>query len=250
MSYLEMASATLPDMQKGIVSLWFRDIRKAAPPLPTPWPSGLWTPGTDSMLPPDTVGMINSGAYQRNIFYWDAYGMPISVFGISLGLLGPATVCIPSPPPFVTNDMHMMLTFGDPDQTYDYCSWQLQTSGAIDAVHYIPQLITGPQWSAPDWPPPYAPYFVNEGKFKPLTLSLGSPVSRPDYVPQSFIGVDANGYLTICLQTNTKAEYKGWAFQLDKITEISATLSYLDDPDLETAGTWVHVPGYWDGYEF
>jgi hypothetical protein len=251
MSYLEMASATLPDMNKGIVSLWFRDIRKGGPPPPaTTWPSGLWHPGTDSMVPPDTVGMLkNDPTYAHNVFYWDAYGMPISALGIGLGLLGPATVCMPNPPPFITDDMHMMLTFGNPHQSYDYCQWQLQSPGVIDAVHYLPQVI-GAQWIVPDWPPPYAPYFVNQGKFKPLTLVLGSPVSRPDYVPQSFIGVDKNGYLTICLQTNTKADYKGWAFQLDKMTEITATQSYLDDPDLETAGTWIRVPGYWDGYEF
>ena len=208
------------------------------------------------MVPPDTVGMIETGDYDRNVFYWDAYGMPISVFGVSLGLLGPASVCIPTPPPFVTNDMHMMLTFGIPGQSYDYSQWQLVEAGVIEAVHYIPQIVTGPQWSVPDFPPPYAPYITADGKFKPAMLKLGGPIRKSGYVPQSFIGVDKNGYLTICLQTSIRGTdndiYKGWAFQLDKMHEIWATVSYYDAPPHLSLGSgrWVQVGGYWDGYEF
>jgi hypothetical protein len=257
MSYLQLMNAPLPDMDKGIISVWFRDIRKGKPPGPKEWPSGLWTPGTNSMVPPDTVGMVGTGEYDQNVFYWDAYGMPISVFGIGLGLLGPAAVCIPTPPPFITNDMHMMLTFGMPKQSYDYYEWQIEEADVIEAVQYIPAVVLGPQWSAPDFPPPYAPWITDRGKFKPLMLKLaGGPTRKTDYVPQSFIGVDKNGYLTICLQTNIRGKdkqiYKGWAFQLDKMHEIWATLSYYDKPaelGLQ-AGQWVQVPGYWDGYEF
>ena len=66
------------------------------------------------------------------------------------------------------------------------------------------------------------------GKFKPATFVIDepNPAFAPNFVPQSFIGVDKDGYLTICLQTNTKATYSGYAFQLDKITEIWATATY------------------------
>lgn len=208
-------------------------------------------------MPPDTVGMIGTGSYDQNVFYWDAYGMPISFMGVSLGLLGAASVCMPTPPPFVTNDMHMMMTFGMPGQSYDYYQWELTEASVIEAVNYIPQLTIGPQWSAPDFPPPYAPYITEQGKFKPAILKTAEgPMRKSGYVPQSFIGVDKNGYLTICLQTNIRGKdkdiYKGWAFQLDKMHEIWATLSYYEAPPHLTlgAGHWVQVGGYWDGYEF
>jgi hypothetical protein len=79
-------------------------------------------------------------------------------------------------------------------------------------------------------------------------------------IPQSFIGVDKDGYLTICLQTNTKATYKGYAYMLKKITEMYAsatTLVFQGPPYHYTQigfpfpdGSWVETKGYWNGYQF
>lgn len=252
MSYLELKAAPIPDMTKGIISLWFRDARKNNPPEPQAWPSGLWSPGTDSMVPPDTFKVIQEQAFKHNVFFWNAYGQFITGGGVTLPLFESPSVMIPSPPPFVANGMHMMLTFGDAQQSYDYCEWQVTYPGVIEAVNYVPMLTAGPQWSATAWPPPYAPWIMADGKFKVATFVLSGSTPKPDLVPQSFIGVDKDGYLTICLQTNTKASYKGYAFQLDRATEIRATLSYFQSPtDLPPVpGQWVKVPNYWDGYEF
>lgn len=247
-----MQAAPIPDMQKGIISLWFRDARKNEPPAPVEWPSGVWTAGTESMVPPDVFKVIQQPAFAQSIFYWNPYGTYTSGLGITLPIFQGPLVMMPSPPPFVTNEMHMMLTFGNPNQSYDYCAWEVAYPEVIEAVHYVPMLVTGPQWSVKTQPPPYAPWIMAEGKFKPATFVLGAPTPRPEFVPQSFIGVDKDGYLTICLQTDTRAQYKGYAFQLDKITEIRATASYYDIPpgELPDKGHWIKVPGYWDGYEF
>lgn len=248
-----MKAAPIPNMTKGIVSLWFRDARKNKAPSPQEWPSGVWTPDTSSMVPPDVSKVVTQEQFNRNVFYWNSYGRNVSALGVALPIFQGPAVMMPSPPPFVANGMHMMLTFGNANQSYNYCPWmvKLPDPDVIEAVIYVPPIVTGPQWSVPNTPPPYAPY-LPFGKFKPATFVLDESKPRPDFVPQSFIGVDKDGYLTICLQTNTKAKYKGYAFQLDKITEIWATATYYDSPIPITArsGHWVKVPGYWDGYEF
>jgi hypothetical protein len=248
-----MSNAPLPDMSSGIISIWFRDARQNPAPPPEPdWPSGVWSAGTNSMVPPDIFQVAKADGYKQNIFYWNSYGQYITGGGITLPLLGPAAVMMATPPPFVIDQMHTLLTFGNPDQSYEYYPWQVKFPNVIEAVQYVPMIISGPQWSVPSWPPPYAPWIFKYGKFTVTTMTLGdAPVLKPGYVPQSFIGVDKNGYLTICLQTDTKAKYKGYAFQLDKVTEIWATQSYFDAPvgHLES-GHWVKVKGYWDGYEF
>jgi len=146
----------------------------------------------------------------------------------------------------------MMLTFGDPNQSHDYRPWIVEFPNVLEAVTYMPQLVNGPQWSITGSPPPYAPWVESLGKFTVSTMVLGPPEPKPNFVPQSFIGVDKDGYLTICLQTDTKANYRGYAFQLDKVTEIRADASYFEaGPDfITTGGRWIKVPGYWDGYEF
>lgn len=247
-----MAKAPLPNMTSGIISVWFRDTRKNDPPAPREWPSGVWSAGTDSMVPPDTFEVIKQPAFKQNIFYWNAYGQYVTGGGVTLPIFESPSVMMPSPPPFVTNEMHMMLTFGNPAQSYDYRPWIVEFPEVIEAVEYIPQLVNGPQWSVTGSPPPYAPWIESLGKFTVSTFVLGAPEPKPNYVPQSFIGVDKDGYLTICLQTNTKAEYKGYAFQLDKVTEIRADASYFEaGPDfITTGGSWIKAPGYWDGYQF
>jgi hypothetical protein len=252
LSFLEMLSAPLPNMNKGIISLWFRDARKNPSPEAEPWPSGVWTPGTDSMIPPDVVKVAQQEEFSHNVFYWNSYGMNISGGGVTLPIFGPAAVMMPAPPPDITTEMHMMLTFGNPQQSHDYCQWTTKIADVIEGVVYVPMLVSGPQWSVPAQPPPYAPWIMAYGKFKPAMFVLDEPAPRSDFVPQSFIGMDGNGNLTICLQTDTKADYKGYAFQLDKVSEIWATATYYVAPPVGggSPGHWVKVPGYWDGYEF
>jgi len=245
-----MQAAPIPNMNKGIISVWFRDARKNEPPPPQEWPSGEWGPDTESMVPPDVLKVAHQPAFKQNIFFWNAYGQYVTGGGVTLPVFESPAVMIPSPPPLVTNGMHMMLTLGDAAQSYNYCPWIVTFPSVIEAVQYIPMGVTGPQWSVPAWPPPYAPWQKELGTFKVTTFVLSAPEPKPKLVPQSFIGVDKDGYLTICLQTNTKAKYTGYAFQLDKVTEIRATQSYYYVPPGSIIGSWVKMAGYWDGYEF
>jgi hypothetical protein len=69
-------------------------------------------------------------------------------------------------------------------------------------------------------------------------------------VPQSFIGIDKDGYLTICLQTKTRADYKGYAYQIDKLTQIMAVQTIRDPASPSGTNQWISIPGYFDGFEF
>jgi hypothetical protein len=250
MSYLEMTNAPLPDMSSGIISIWFRDATKGTAPPADQWPT--------EMIPPNTAEMVKTMSPSA-IFYWNAYGMPIPSFPV----FGPAAVYLPTPPPFPTDAVHMLLTFGDPNQSYDYCPWHLDFPDVIAAVRYTGSAAPGIGFQPDVWPPPYAAYFVNlgdsKGKFKVASMRLDAPTPKPNMVPQSFIGVDDGGYLIICLQTKTKAKYKGCAFALDKVTEMwtAPTTLVINEPHTYTQigfpfpdGHWVKHPGYWNGYQF
>jgi hypothetical protein len=254
-----MPDAQLPDMNSGIISFWFRDATgKAgvAPPPPKEFPSGLWAPGTESMVPP-WVAQAVQNMDGSPIFYWDAYGVPNRFFGSFI--TGAAAVNIPTPPFFPTDSIRMLLSFGKPDQRYDYRPWQLEDGNVIDAVKYLSSqgfVITGSD----------APYLLYDhtvgdgGKFHVKNFRIGAPVNKPDFVPQSFIGVDKDGYLIICLQTDTRASYRGMAYMLDKITELWASRTELivDGPPYKYTqigfpfpdGHWESYPGFWNGYQF
>lgn len=254
-----MSSAPVADTSKMIISFWFRDPRGGTPPS-IPWPGEMWTPGSASMVPPNVQYLVTSDAYTNTVFYVNPYGMPSTgIGGAILGgaFLGPLQVWTPSPPPIDTNDMHMFLTFGDPNQSYDYHEWKIDTPGVIKAVKYSggQQVQFGVGWQPTAYPPPYAAYFTqigDGGKFTVENIKINeAPTSKdPPGVPQSFIGVDKDGYLTICLQTKTKATYKGYAFQIEQFKELWATATYLKKDPPESAGYWVEVPGYWNGYQF
>jgi len=262
MSYLQMAETTLPDMNKGIISLWFRDATKGNSAPVDEWPSGQWSEETafTTMVPPDTQTMaLNSSTPLA--FFWNAYGIPIGVSGIGqIGINGPALVYMPTPPFFPTDGIHMMLTFGDPNQRYDYYPWQMVNPGVTDMVFYADGFGFALGFQTDVWPPPYAPYYTALGSFKVRNMTLSSPVNKPNFVSQSFIGVDEAGYLVICLQTNTKADYKGCALMMDQITDMKATATRLEFPGPPYTytqigfpypdGRWYEVPGYWNGYQF
>jgi hypothetical protein len=257
MSYLEMEAAPMPDMSSGIISVWFRDLSKGKAPDGDKWPSGPWEAGGTSMLPPDTTELVKT-LDPPSIFYWSAYGIPVgSVLGGGLFLggspfYGPAPVIMPLPPPLAVSQMRMILTFGDDDQSYDYCPWELQRPDVIEAVLFISGLNV--IYRVTDWPPPYKPYWKVlggkpvgiDGKLKVANMKLGAAQNKPKMVPQSFIGIAQDGYLTICLQTKTRADYKGYAYQLDNLTPITATQTIFHTPGLSVE----KIPGYWDGFLF
>jgi len=237
-------------MSSGIISLWFRDLSVGTAPAADEWPSGRWTQATadTTMLPPDTLELVKT-LTPPQIFYWNSYGIPLTgVLGSAFA--GPQTVIMPSPPPLAASEMRMVLTFGDVGQTYDYCEWVLEHPSLTNPVIFIPNF--GVIYRVTDWPPPYKPYFKflggnpvgDDGKFVVANMKLKAPQNKPNMVPQSFIGISKEGYLTICLQTNTKADYKGYAFQIDHMTEITATQT------IHVTGGWSRIPGYWDGFQF
>lgn len=245
MSYLEMSSAPLPDMNSGIISLWFRDLSGGTTPEEDKWPSGQWTEGGTSMLPPDTTQIVKT--MPTSVFYWSAYGIPTAGAAGAV-FYGPATVIMPSPPPLSASTIRMLLTFGDANQSYDYCPWQVEYPNVINAVSFItsPDII----YRVTDFPPPYKPYWKTggtNGKYVVTNMKLGTPEDKSGMVPQSFIGISEDGYLTICLQTKTKAEYKGYAYQIDRVTEIWATQTIFQGVPPTTV---IKIPGYWDGYQF
>lgn len=260
MSYLEMVSAPLGDISKGIISLWFRDPEaQAEPPAPILSVQGNKTVGWPVPVPPNSQKEITA-MQPSSIAYWNAYGLPVSSVLGDL-FLGPPAAMMPVPPPVSTDNMRMLLTFGDPNQTYTRANWQLKPLGVIPAVYYTTEFQTGAApgigWRPDLWPPPYAPYFLNlgdsKGKFRVVTWSIeGDSGAGSDLVPQSFIGIDDLGYLTICLQTNTKAQYKGYAFQLEKATELwaSPTTVQFDNADPPHPLNYLAHPGYWNGYQF
>lgn len=207
------------------------------------------------MLPPDTTQIVKT-LDPPAIFYWSAYGIPIAGIG-GAAFYGPAPVIMPSPPPLAFSEQRMLLTFGDANQNYNYCPWELIKPEVTKPVKFI----TGIQviYRVTDWPPPYKPYWKvlggqpvgADGKFVASTMKLMPPQSKPNMVPQSFIGISPAGYLTICLQTNTKANYKGYAYQLDRLEEIMAVQGTflpvgIGHPPQPGPG----ISGYWDGFQF
>lgn len=242
MSYLEMISSQLPDMKSGIVSVWFRDPTLNPAPVEDTWPLP---------MPPNTFDYVDAHPFET--VYWNAYGVPI----LSPGriLLYPALVTLAYPPPLQTDTMHMLLTFGDPNQSYDYCKWNLEYPDVLQYVHLTGSPVAGLGFNPDDWPAPYAPYYLyayggDAGKFTVANFRLGEPEPRPDIVPQSFIGVDKDGYIRICLQTKTRADYKGYAYQLDEITNIMATATNTGATSPGSPPPLRVYPGYWDGYQF
>lgn len=256
-----MASAPVADASRMIISFWFRDPRGGGPPPSIPLAGDMWTPGGASMVPPNAQYLVTTDVYKNAVFYINPYGFPPEgIGGAILGgaFLGPLQTWTPNTTPIATNDMHMLLTFGDPNQSYDFTEWRIDTPGVIKAVYYSGGALSiatpGIGWQPKEWPPPYAAYFTkigDAGKFTVQNIKINdTPTPKdPPGVPQSFIGVDKDGNLTICLQTKTKATYKGYAFQIEKFKELWATATYLNKPTGE-AGFWLEVSGYWNGYEF
>ena len=252
MSYLELKSAPLPNVTKGIISLWFRDISAGASAPATPAAEGPSKMGHAPIgwpfaVPPDTIALVKT-LHPPAVFFWNAYGSPMQSLGVPSPFLGSATVWMPMPPPIPTDHIRMLLTFGDPDQDYHYCSWLQQDVAVLDTVEYLPN--TGFVYDTNAFPPPYKPYWHDrgaDGKFKVKNMVVGPSQPYRNVVPQSFIGVDKDGYIVICLQTSSHADYKGYAFQLDETKQLWANQTVL----VGTPPTgFIQVGPYWNGYEF
>jgi hypothetical protein len=271
MSYLEMVNAPLPDMSSGIISVWFRDPRQRNPPPPLmtiqdgpePGPgTGPRQIGWPLPVPPNTQELVKT-ITPPSFFFWSAYGLPIGGFFAGSAFLGPPSVIIPAQPPVPTDNTSMMLAFGNPNQPYDYCQWRVDRLGVIDGVIYTSfvNVIGVPVVSEERFPPPYLPYAHetgNEGKFVIQTIRFDSPTSVPNMVPQSFIGVDKDGYLIICLQTKTRADYKGYAYEMDRAEEMWGSIGRIVMSGPTAPGLPVphpvafdeSGPKYWNGYQF
>jgi hypothetical protein len=264
MSYLELPQAPISDANKMIISFWFRDISQGTPPPAQVWPQGFWTAAVKdaTMVPPNAQ---YSAAYDpafdppHSIFWWNSYGMPAGGIFFGNRFLSPPAVWIPYPPPLPVSTMRMLLTFGDPDQPYNYYQWSAYAPAIIDAVEYKGNIGPFGGFTSAEYPPPYAPYSgdphdesppPHTGILKNWSFKTDDfPTVKPKMVPQSFIGVDKDGFLIICLQTKTRGEYRGCSYQQKTPTEMWAEHAELDwtDPDNPV---WVFFGGYWNGYQF
>lgn len=314
MSYLVMPKAPLPDANKMIISLWFRDITRKEqttnpdgsktkaptqapvdPPKIKQWPQGFWGAGTpaanmNTMVPPNSQYSLSYDPEFMDanaVFFFNPYGLPAGGAILDGLFMGPAAVNIPCAPPVISNtwstaggagggaiggiaDVDMspsgirtLLTFGDPGISYNYSTWTSWHPSVIDFVDYtLLSLLSGSGIVFGITPPPYKPHpegGKNKGLFPVYSWKL-SGTRNAGNVAQSFIGIDNAGSIIINLQTNTKANYKGWAFEQNNVTELWASQTHLEimgPPYSYTQlgfpfpdGYWVSVDGYWDGYEF
>jgi len=261
MSYLQMDKAPVPDMQKGIISFWFREVQKQQPDPPEiqQWPQGFWTTSNagEVMVPPNGEYSVQVDPEFKNcVFYMSPYGVPIGgLFFGGLFLTG-ASVWIPNPPPLVTSTWSLadpsqsvinsgltadtsmskkgirtLLTFGDREIPFQYASWRAESPDVIPAVQYLgfAGIVSEAQF------PPYAVYshvIGDNGLFYVRNYRLNEPQTRDNIkVPPSFIAIDGDGHLIINLQTKTKATYKGMAFELTDITELVGGQTVLIIPD-------------------
>ena len=202
MSYLQMRAYPGTDMQKGIISFWFRDISKQQPKL-TPaivWPQGFWTEANADkvMVPPnaqyqvgydplyggDPAGPPGNTPATSSLFYMNPYGLPQGAEFFGDAFLGPAAVWIPNSPPLPVNTLsstvsgfggvadtdmskdgiRTLLTFGDDTIPYNYAKWKIDKPDVIPAVQYASSFGFVIYQSSP-------PYFIydkhlgNDGKF-------------------------------------------------------------------------------------
>ena len=192
--------------------------------------------------PPDKAKGLPLDVPQAFVFY-DAYGEK-GVIQVLTQLRGTPPLIYPFPPVTHRLDVastlpqdkfNFLLTFGDPKLPYNYRPWVCEKISTFDGV-----LEKGFQliFNYADWPPPYRPDYRNglgpvgqNGKLPVYNLRLAtSPEPRTDLIPQSFIGVMANGELRIQLQTNTRADYNGYMYIMDRADTLFAQSSILLGP--------------------
>jgi hypothetical protein len=255
LSYLQWNNATIPNMSRAIISLWFRGAvssagaPETAPPLEA-WP---FPPPPDPSKPLQQLN--DAGAPNGGFIFWSPWGIaPNNVLPIP----GPSPLIFTSPPvvadPYdptkstaiLPHDrFNFLLTFGDPAIQCNYRPWICQKISDTPGVIMIPT-----PWRYADWPPPYPAYLKaihgkevgNDGLIDAYNISLGDPQPRSDVIPQSFIGVQQDGTLKIVLQTDTYADCKGYLYVTDKAQSLYARYT-------EFTTHWSYTAPYWSGYQ-
>jgi hypothetical protein len=278
LSFLEMISANLPDMSKGIISFWFKNAVKNGPS--EPWDAVSYPPPVNPY-----AGIPPSDANSPDVFnFWNPYGEPIDILAaqspppiisplIPVGAIGlPAfqegTFTPTEIPPVLPHDhFDFLLTFGDPNLSFDYRNWVAKKISTMDGVLeaggfgvLIPfderPIPYNPYWKT--WPgnsPKAGQPLGNEGLLPCVGIRLDDDFNpRIGVIPQSFIGVDGKKNLRIYLQTNTKANYKGYMFvqKTAKTLMMEYSRNYAT-PEQITAGepgTWDYFGPFWAGWEF
>lgn len=261
MSHLQLNNALLPNMSKGIISLWFKGaVSKAADAPVEDWPNA---------PPPNPQQGLPIPVESAFVFY-DPYGLPINTL---FPIRGPAPLIYPFPP--VTHvwgygtdagklphdKFNFILTLGDPSQEFQFRKWECKKISEFDGVVEIP----GP-FNYADWPPPYRAYYKvwptgphageplgADGQLSVYNLQLAEEIEPiTDIIPQSFIGVTSQGELRILLQTSTRAEYNGYHYTMDKAEALFAQSTIFIAPITTppTPGTWGYIGPYWAGYQF
>lgn len=280
-----------------IISFWFRDLtRDGTKPQPDPgnvkikqWPQGFWTEGggpasnRDTMLPPNAQYSVSYDSdWHCSTTWWNGYGLPQGGFIMDAFFMGPSFCWIPSAPPVATNTMsdkqtidgiadidmnefgvRTLITFGDDKIPYIYNKWTAYEPGVLDFVDYtLPAILNSDGIILPLTPPPYKVHPQGGpcgGHYKVKSWKLGAKVNK-GYMPQSFIGIDKDGNIVINLQTNTFGEYKGMAFEQERMETLWAVQSTSKIiggytqlgwpfPDIE----FIYAYGgerYWNGYWF
>ena len=259
MSHLQLNNALLPNMSKGIISLWFKGARSKA----VNAPEENWTIAP----PPDPKMGLPLPVANAFVFY-DPYGLTISSF---FPIRGPAPMISPFPPvthiwsgnnsPKLPHDkFNFIMTFGNPSLPYNYRPWECRKISTFDGV-----LEIHAPFNYADWPPPYRPHWKvfpsgpnvgqplgQDGKLSVYNVQLGDVAPITDMIPQSFIGVTNSGELRILLQTDTRAEYNGYMYTMDRAETLMAKSTIFIAPITmpPTPGVWGYTEPYWAGYQF
>lgn len=252
MSFLEMLKTDLPDMTKGIISFWVKDAGKKTAP-PEPWP-----------LKPMPV-IHEDARGDGDVTYWNNYWLPLAeAFFSNWHDNGP--VMMPINPPVMHDGVNMLLTFGDPNQEYEETQWHLvkNPGGSMKWVQYKDTSIgIGIGFQFEQYPAPYGAYhndprdtppgdgIASNGAQQPANVVAYSVSRGPGItgvIPPSYVGI-VDGKLTVCLQTKTRGDYKGYCWMNNKISNIMvrAVAGGIDTGVFQN----FYVPGlYWTGYEW
>ena len=247
-------------MSKGIISLWFKAAKSKAQNAP----KELWI----KEPPPDKSNGLPLPVSEAFVFY-DTYGLTINPF---LPIRGAPPLIAPFPPvthmwtgnesPTLPHDQfNFLMTFGNPGLEYKYRPWECKKISDYDGV-----LEVHAPFNYADWPPPYRAYW----KLHPSGPNAGQPVGQDGklsvyniqladetdpittMIPQSFIGVTSAGELRILLQTDTRADYNGYMYTMDKAQALFAQSTIFIAPITAppTPGYWDYIGPYWAGWQF
>jgi hypothetical protein len=276
-----MRQCPLPNVDKAIISLWFKGARsgRANPPIHAPdklWAELDW-PGTQvqNLCRPLKTGVPLPPGIVDAFVLWDPYGTVMAPFNWR----APPALIPPQPPlahmPEPNQSMlgqvgilphdkfNFLLSFGDPDLKYEFRKWVSKQISTFDGV--LEDGITFRYWQ---FPPPYYPHFLtwpnnvgppkagtplgNDGKLPVCNIQIDDDsLEQRSIVPQSFIAVTEKGELKIFLQTNTRAQYKGYMYIAREAKALFAYATGNPDNRVILDPTyWTYIGPYWAGWEF